>query len=64
MKQAAHRSLLGGPHVAQYAAYTAAAEAHEVEYLFASGEKMGELGKTAYLAGMQRLERLRAEVGQ
>ena len=54
MKQAAHRSELGGPHAALYAA--AAAEAHEVEYLFASGEAMGELGKAAYQEGLRRLE--------
>ena len=29
MKQAAHRSELGGPHAAHYAAYAAAAEAHD-----------------------------------
>ena len=56
MRQAAHRSQLGGPHAAEYAAYTAAAEAHEVEYLFASGEAMGELGKAAYQEGLRRLE--------
>ena len=46
MKQAAHRSELGGEHAAEYAAY-AAAEPHEVEYRFARGEAMGELGKAA-----------------
>ena len=30
MKQAAHRSELGGPHAAEYAGY-AAAEAHEID---------------------------------
>ena len=47
MKQAAHRSELGGEHAAEYAAYAAAAEPHEVEYRFARGEAMGELGKAA-----------------
>ena len=56
MRQAAHRSQLGGSHAAEYAAYTAAAEAHEVEYLFASGKAMGELGKAAYQEGLRRLE--------
>ena len=58
MEQAAHRSKLGGPHAAEYAGYAVAAEAHEVEYRFARGEAMGELGKTAYQAGRRRLERL------
>ena len=58
MKQAAHRSELGGPHAAEYAGYAVAAEAHEVEYRFARGESMGELGKTAYQAGRRRRERL------
>ena len=58
MKQGAHRSELGGPHAAEYAGYAVAAEAHEVEYRFARGEAMGELGKTAYQAGRRRLERL------
>lgn len=57
MKQAAHRSELGGEHAAEYAAY-AAAEPHEVEYRFARGEAMGELGKAAYREGLRRLEGL------
>ena len=56
MRQAAHRSQLGSSHAAEYAAYPAAAEAHEVEYLFASGKAMGELGKAAYQEGLRRLE--------
>ena len=51
-----HRSL-GGEHAAEYAAY-AAAEPHEVEYRFARGEAMGELGKAAYREGLRRLEGL------
>ena len=64
MKQAAHRSELGGPHAAHYAAYAAAAAPHDIEYRFARGEAMGELGKAAYRAGMEHLERLGAEAGQ
>ena len=51
MKQAAHRSELGGE-------YAAAAEPHEVEYRFARGEAMEELGKAAYREGLRRLEGL------
>ena len=51
------RPVPGGEHAAEYAAY-AAAEPHEVEYRFARGEAMGELGKAAYREGLRRLEGL------
>ena len=56
MQRAAHRSELGGDHAAEYAAYTAAAGPHDIEYRFARGEAMGELGKAAYEEGLRRLE--------
>ncbi len=54
MKQAAHRSELGGEHAADYAAYAAAAGPHEIKYRFARGEAMGELGKAAYREAVRR----------
>ena len=58
MQRAAHRSDLGGDHALEYAAYTAAAGPHHIEYRFARGESMGELGKAAYQEGLRRLQRL------
>ena len=56
MKRASQQSSEAGEHAAEYAAFAAAAEAHEIEYRFASGEKMGKLGKAAYKEGLRRLE--------
>ena len=61
MQRAAHRSELDGDHAAEYAAYTAAAAPHDIEYRFASGEAMGEMGKAAYEEGLRRLEGLTSE---
>ena len=45
MQRAAHRSELGGDHAAEYAAYTAAAGPHDIEYRFARGGGDGRAGQ-------------------